>query len=79
MSYSQLRQHLTDVHSVAQDCVDKLISTVSVCKVCICCICVCQGRKENEKEVKEMGGMGQNKMSGDNSIKKAPERKAALF
>lgn len=27
--YSNLRQHLTHVHSVAQDCVDKLISTVS--------------------------------------------------
>ncbi|KAM9854957.1 zinc finger homeobox protein 3-like [Aulostomus maculatus] len=28
--YTHLRQHLTHVHSVAQDCVDKLISTVSV-------------------------------------------------
>uniref|UniRef100_A0A3B4FIF9 C2H2-type domain-containing protein n=1 Tax=Pundamilia nyererei TaxID=303518 RepID=A0A3B4FIF9_9CICH len=29
LPYTQLRQHLTHVHSVAQDCVDKLISTVS--------------------------------------------------
>uniref|UniRef100_A0A3B4YAM7 C2H2-type domain-containing protein n=1 Tax=Seriola lalandi dorsalis TaxID=1841481 RepID=A0A3B4YAM7_SERLL len=32
LPYPHLRQHLTHVHSVAQDCVDKLISTVSVCK-----------------------------------------------
>uniref|UniRef100_A0A665VE37 C2H2-type domain-containing protein n=1 Tax=Echeneis naucrates TaxID=173247 RepID=A0A665VE37_ECHNA len=30
LPYTHLRQHLTHVHSVAQDCVDKLISTVSV-------------------------------------------------
>ncbi|XP_047451496.1 zinc finger homeobox protein 3-like isoform X2 [Mugil cephalus] len=29
LSYVHLRQHLTHVHSVAQDCVDKLISTVA--------------------------------------------------
>uniref|UniRef100_A0A667YN07 C2H2-type domain-containing protein n=1 Tax=Myripristis murdjan TaxID=586833 RepID=A0A667YN07_9TELE len=34
LPYTHLRQHLTHLHSVAQDCVDKLISTVSVC-VCI--------------------------------------------
>uniref|UniRef100_A0A8D2ZP64 C2H2-type domain-containing protein n=1 Tax=Scophthalmus maximus TaxID=52904 RepID=A0A8D2ZP64_SCOMX len=31
--YTHIRQHLSHVHSVAQDCVDKLISTVSV-RVC---------------------------------------------
>ncbi|XP_040894003.1 zinc finger homeobox protein 3-like [Toxotes jaculatrix] len=29
LPYTHLRQHLTHVHSVAQDCVDKLISTVT--------------------------------------------------
>ncbi|XP_026166497.1 zinc finger homeobox protein 3-like [Mastacembelus armatus] len=29
LRYTHLRQHLTHVHSVAQDCVDKLISTVT--------------------------------------------------
>ncbi|KAK2842197.1 hypothetical protein Q5P01_012397 [Channa striata] len=29
LPYVQLRQHLTQMHSVAQDCVDKLISTVT--------------------------------------------------
>uniref|UniRef100_A0A668U940 C2H2-type domain-containing protein n=1 Tax=Oreochromis aureus TaxID=47969 RepID=A0A668U940_OREAU len=32
LPYTQLRQHLTHVHSVAQDCVDKLISTVTAPK-----------------------------------------------
>ena len=37
LAHTHLRHHLTHLHSVAQDCVDKLISTVSVC-VCACVI-----------------------------------------
>uniref|UniRef100_A0A3Q2ZA45 C2H2-type domain-containing protein n=1 Tax=Hippocampus comes TaxID=109280 RepID=A0A3Q2ZA45_HIPCM len=58
ISYAHLRPHLTHVHSVAQDCVDKLISTVSGCKVCICSICVCRGCRKKMNRQREEGGWG---------------------
>lgn len=55
-----LQQHLTHVHSVAQDCVDKLISTVSVCKCVFVVFAFVRKQKENEKG--KRWGMGESEM-----------------
>uniref|UniRef100_A0A3Q1F435 C2H2-type domain-containing protein n=1 Tax=Acanthochromis polyacanthus TaxID=80966 RepID=A0A3Q1F435_9TELE len=58
LPYVHLRQHLTHVHSVAQDCVDKLISTVSVCN----CVFVVFAfvRKQKKMRRRSDGGWGRN-------------------
>uniref|UniRef100_A0A3Q3LWF5 C2H2-type domain-containing protein n=1 Tax=Mastacembelus armatus TaxID=205130 RepID=A0A3Q3LWF5_9TELE len=65
LRYTHLRQHLTHVHSVAQDCVDKLISTVSVCK----CVFVVFAfiRKEKKMRRRSNGGWGRVKYILENT------------
>uniref|UniRef100_A0A8C2YXM1 C2H2-type domain-containing protein n=1 Tax=Cyclopterus lumpus TaxID=8103 RepID=A0A8C2YXM1_CYCLU len=48
LPHTDLRPHLTHVHSVAQDCVDKLISTVSVCK-CVFVVFTFAGSKRKRQ------------------------------
>lgn len=49
LPFIHFQQHLTHVHSVAQDCVDKLISTVSVWKCGFVVFAVIKRKKRGAK------------------------------